>query len=114
MNGIDICRPGSNGEATHLFHDERAKVVAAGVEALHSAGLAEKTPLIAGCGAGSTKETLALCKEAKEAGATAAMVISPGYFAAALDREALTAFFTEVAEKSPLPVFLYNCACLGA
>lgn len=62
--------------------------------------------MIVGTGTGSAKESLALTRDAKEAGADYCMIISPGYFAFALgkNREALKDFFVEVIEKSALPV----------
>ena len=80
-------------------------------EALDDAG-SQNMPIIAGTGAGSTRETIQLCKEAAEAGADYVIVIgTPGYFASVLatNRKALKAFFTEVAENSPIPVIVYNC-----
>ena len=62
-----------------------------------------------GTGAGSTRETIELSREAAEAGADFVIVITSGYFSGALDRKALKTFFVDVAEKSPLPVILYNC-----
>jgi L-threo-3-deoxy-hexylosonate aldolase len=71
-------------------------------------------PIVVGAGGGSTRETILLCEEAAAAGADAVIVITPGYFAGVLanNRRALKEFYTEVAEKSPVPVMLYNCACL--
>lgn len=67
-------------------------------------------PLLVGTGAGSAKETIKLCKEAKEAGADAAIVIHPGYFAFAMgkQRQAVKDYFISVLDKSPLPVMIYN------
>ena len=36
------------------------------------------------------------------------MVITPGYFAGALHKEALETFFVDVAEASPIPVRLHS------
>ena len=48
---------------------------------------------------------------AAEAGADYVIVICSGYFAGALagNRKALKAFWSEVSEKSPIPVIIYNC-----
>ena len=99
------------GEAHHVSHDERAELIKAARDALDEAGLND-VPLIAGTGAGSTRETLFLCNQAAQYGADATIVIASGYFAGVLanNRAALKAFWTEVAEKSPLPVIIYNCA----
>lgn len=98
------------GEAIHLTHEERIILIQTARKALDAASLPD-VPIIAGTGTGSTRETIVLCNEAAGAGADAVIVITSGYFAGALapDRNALKAFFAEVAEKSPLPVIIYNC-----
>ena len=96
------------GEAHHLTHSERKVLIEAARKALDEAGYTD-VPIIAGTGVGSTRETIELCHEAAEAGADYAIVIASGYFAGAFSRPALKAFFTEVAEKSPIPVIVYNC-----
>lgn len=98
------------GEAIHLSHAERTTLIKTARRALDEAGYTD-VPIIAGTGAGSTRETIELSHEAAEAGADYAIVIASGYFAGALNPKALKAFFTEVAEKSPIPVIIYNCEC---
>ena len=108
--GVYPLLAGSMGEAIHLSHDERQVLIKAARRALDKEGL-KNVPVIAGTGAGSTRETLLLCREAADAGADYVIVIMSGYFAGALanDRKALKAFFVEVSGKSPLPVIIYNC-----
>jgi L-threo-3-deoxy-hexylosonate aldolase len=102
--GVGIVCLGSMGEAVQLTHSERNEVVEAARQALDSDDKLAKIPLIVGTGASSTKETIQLTKEAAERGADFAMVITPGYFAGALNKEALKSFFVDVAEASPIPV----------
>lgn len=99
---------GSMGEALHLTHSERIEIIQAARAALDEAGLTQ-TPIIAGTGTGSTRETVELTKEAAAAGADYAIVIASGYFAGALTKKALKAFWAEVSEKSPIPILIYNC-----
>ena len=108
--GIKPLLAGSMGEGLHLSHSERIDLIRAAREALDDAGFTG-VPVIIGTGAGSTRETIQLSKEAAEAGADYVIVITPGYFAGVLagNKKALKAFFTEVAEKSPVPVIVYNC-----
>lgn len=107
--GVGPVVAGSMGEAPHLSHAERIRLIQAGRRALDSAGLLD-VPLIAGTGAASTRETIELTNEAAQAGADYALVIASGYFAGALagNKAALKAFWSEVAEKSPIPVMIYN------
>jgi len=105
--GVGIVCLGSMGEAVQLTHEERNQVVEAARQALDSDEKLSKVPLIVGTGASSTKETIQLTREAAERGADFAMVITPGYFAGALNnKEALKTFFVDVAEASPIPVRL--------
>ena len=105
------------GEAHHLSHPERTTLIHSARRALDEAGFND-VPIIAGAGAGSTRETVELCKEASAAGADAVIVIISGYFAGALvgngNGKALKAFWSEVAEKSPVPVVIYNCELFGS
>lgn len=102
---------GSAGEAPHLTREERAALIKTAREALNTSGL-ESVPIVAGVGSFSTKETIKLAHDAEEAGADHAMVLPPSYYAGQLSgaagRKALTGFFVDVAEASPLPVVLYN------
>lgn len=107
--GVGPVIAGSMGEAIHLSRAERVALIQTARKTLDNAGL-HNTPVIAGTGAGSTRETLELTKEAAAAGADYVLVIASGYFAGALagDREALKTFWVEVSEKSPVPVMIYN------
>ncbi|KAM5535171.1 hypothetical protein V8D89_011107 [Ganoderma adspersum] len=107
--GVKPLLGGTMGEAHHLSHDERATLIKVTRKALDDAGYTD-VPIIAGTGAGSTRETIQLSKEAAAAGADYAIVIASGYFAGALanNRKALKAFWSEVSEKSPIPVIIYN------
>ena len=108
--GVPPLLAGTTGEGLHLAHGERASLVREARIALDTSGFFD-VPIIVGTGGGSTRETVILCEEAAAAGADAVIVITPGYFAGVLanDRRALKAFFVEVAEKSALPVLIYNC-----
>ena len=110
--GVRPLLAGTTGEGIHLAPGERTRIVHAARKALDAAGFLD-VPIIAGAGGGSTRETVALCKEVAAAGADAAIVITPGYFAGVLanHRPALKEFFAEVADKSPVPIIVYNCGC---
>ncbi|KAJ7046868.1 dihydrodipicolinate synthetase [Mycena alexandri] len=107
--GVGPLIAGSMGEAIHLSHSERILLIRTARKALDTAGF-PIVPLIVGTGAASTRETIELTAEAARAGADYSIVIASGYFAGALagNPAALKAFWTEVAEKSPIPVIIYN------
>jgi hypothetical protein len=98
------------GEAHHLAPSERVALIHAAREALDEASLTQ-VPIIAGTGAGSTRQTIQLTRDAYDAGADYAIIIASGFFAGVLrnDRQALKDFWADVARTSPLPIFIYNC-----
>lgn len=106
--GAGLVTCGSTGEATAMSPKERAQICSEIRTALQKEGL--QTPIIAGTGGGSLRETVSMCKDAQKSGADAVIVISPSYFGANLhsDRQALLNFFHSVADQSPLPVMVYN------
>ncbi|KAI9843773.1 MAG: hypothetical protein M1837_006134 [Sclerophora amabilis] len=104
---VGLVTMGSNGEAVHLDREERRLVTSNTREALDSAGF-EHLPVIAGASEQSLRGTVQLCNEAASAGADYVLVISPSYFRAAMDEDALYEYFTATADNSPLPVVLYN------
>ncbi|KAH7140190.1 hypothetical protein B0J13DRAFT_62349 [Dactylonectria estremocensis] len=98
---------GSNGEAPHLLHSERQQVIATAAAVLKENGVPGAV-IIAGCGAQSTRETIQLCEEAKQAGADYALVLAPSYWTGAMQKPVVFKFFDDVAKASPLPILLYN------
>ncbi|GAM41904.1 dihydrodipicolinate synthase [Talaromyces pinophilus] len=76
---------------------------------LDEAGLTS-TPIVAGVGGLSTRETIDLAKAAAKAGADAGMVILPAYYAASLntDSQQVVQYYIEICEASPIPLLLYN------
>ncbi|KAL7934688.1 hypothetical protein V8C35DRAFT_279836 [Trichoderma chlorosporum] len=99
----------SMGEAVHLTPQERIKLIQTLRNALDSIGL-QKTPIVAGVGGNSTRETIQLARDAAAAGADFALVITPGYWAGYLrgNPVAVKRFFIDVAAGSPIPVVIYN------
>ena len=105
---------GSNGEAVHLDAAERLLVTRTTRAALDEAGFTSM-PLIVGCGAQSTRETVKLCLQAKAAGGTHVLILPPAYYGSLLSRRLILEHFRTVADRSPLPVLVYNfpAACGG-
>lgn len=98
---------GSNGEAVHLSHTERKFVTASTREALDESGF-PNMPIIVGCGSQSIRETIELCREAKASGGDYAMILPPSYYGALYTPDSQFEFFTKIADKSPLPILIYN------
>jgi L-threo-3-deoxy-hexylosonate aldolase len=104
---VGIVVMGSNGEAVHLSHQERIDVVKATREVLDENDF-KKVPVIAGCTAQSTRESIQMCKDAAAAGASAALILAPCYFKPAMSEEVIYQFFAEIADKSPIGILMYN------
>jgi 4-hydroxy-2-oxoglutarate aldolase len=64
--------------------------------------------MIAGCGRESTRQTITLSHRAADAGADAALVVTPHYYGGQMTPDALTHHFYAVAERSPIPIVIYN------
>jgi dihydrodipicolinate synthase/N-acetylneuraminate lyase len=94
---------GSTGEAVMLSDEERRDVLRAAREAA-----APHKVLIAGTGLESAVETLKLTEYAAELGYDAAMVRTPHYYKMAMTSAAMLAFYRTVADRSPLPIVIYN------
>ena len=94
---------GSNGEYVYLSAEEKRKFVAKVVELTP-----EHMQVIAGTGCESTKETIDLTRDCADIGAHAALVVSPHYYSGRMNESALQAYFTTVADNSPIPILLYN------
>ncbi len=94
---------GSNGEAVYLSDREKVGVLETARRAIPSDRL-----MVAGTGCESTRQTIALSRQAAEAGADAVLVLTPHYYRGQMTAEALTQHFQSVADASPIPVLLYN------
>ena len=94
---------GSTGESIMLSDDERREVLKVAREAA-----APNKVLIAGTGIESASETLRLTEYAAELGYDAALVRTPHFYKKAMQPANLLAFYRTVADRSPLPVLIYN------
>ncbi|KIW23629.1 uncharacterized protein PV07_11815 [Cladophialophora immunda] len=98
---------GSNGEAVHLTREERSLVISTVRKALDESG-ATHLPIVVGCGAQSVRETVLFCQDALAAGGDYALVLPPSYYKTSYTPEALSRYFLDVADVSPLPIVIYN------
>jgi 4-hydroxy-2-oxoglutarate aldolase len=94
---------GSTGESIMLSDQERREVLKTAREA---AG-ANKV-LIAGTGIESASETLRLTEYAAALGYDVALVRTPHFYRTQMKPANLLAFYRTVADRSPLPVMIYN------
>lgn len=94
---------GSTGEALMLSDQEKRDVLKVAREAA-----APNKVLVAGTGIESAIETLRLTEYAAELGYDVAMVRTPHYYKKQMLSANQLAFYRTVADRSPLPVIIYN------
>ena len=94
---------GSTGEAILLSDEERRQVF----KTVRDAAGANKV-LISGTGVESAVETLRLTEYAAELGYDVALVRTPHYYKKQMQPANMLAFYRTVADRSPLPVMIYN------
>ena len=98
-HGLVPC--GTTGESPTLTHAEHNRVVDLCVEAAGG-----RVPVLAGTGSNSTQEAIALTKHAKEAGADAALVVTPYYNKPS--QAGLYKHYKAIHDAVEIPVIIYN------
>ena len=96
-----IVAMGTTGESATLDFDEHCSVVRFVVEKVNG-----RIPVIAGTGANSTSEAIALTECAKKAGADACLLVTPYYNKPT--QEGLYLHYKKIAETVDIPQILYN------
>lgn len=98
-SGIVPC--GTTGESPTLSHEEHDRVIEITVDVVKG-----RVPVIAGTGSNSTSEAIRLTRHAEEAGADAALVVTPYYNKPT--QKGLYLHFKAVADSVKIPIILYN------
>ena len=100
--GIDGLVPcGTTGESATLTHQEHEEVIRICIDQVK-----KRVPVIAGAGSNNTAEAIRLTKFAKEAGADAALHITPYYNKPT--QQGLYAHFKAINDAVDLPLIVYN------
>jgi len=92
---------GTTGESPTLSHDEHRRVVEIAVEVSNG-----RVPVIAGAGSNSTAEAIELTRHAKQAGADAALIVTPYYNKPT--QEGMYLHYMAIANAVDLPIIIYN------
>ena len=92
---------GTTGESPTLSHKEHERVVEIAIEVAKG-----RVPVIAGAGSNSTEEAISLTRHAKEAGADAALIVTPYYNKPT--QEGMYLHFKAIADAVDLPIIIYN------
>ncbi|PYT08585.1 MAG: 4-hydroxy-tetrahydrodipicolinate synthase [Acidobacteria bacterium] len=99
VSGLVPC--GTTGESATMTEQERARVISLTVEVA-----AGRVPVIAGTGSNDTARTVRETRRAQEAGADAALVVTPYYNKPT--PTGLEKHYRTVADEGSLPVVVYN------
>ena len=94
---------GSTGEAVFLSDKESEKLVAVAISAASS-----RKKTIVGTSRESTRMTIAFTNRVAGLGADAALVKPPHYYKSRMSQAALKEYYLGVADKSKIPVLIYN------
>ena len=94
---------GSNGEAPQLEEHEADLAIKTVRDAMP-----KDRPLLAGTGRESTAATIAATERAAGLGVDAVMVRTPSFYKGQMTTDAFVRHYTQIADRSPVPVFLYN------
>jgi len=105
VSGVVPC--GTTGEFVNLTIDEKKRVIDIVVDQVNG-----KVKVVAGTGASGTDQALEMTKYAKDAGADAALIVTPFYLKPT-DR-GIYEHFDTIASQVDLPIILYNIPqCTG-
>ncbi len=98
-HGLVPC--GTTGESPTLSHAEHMRVTEVCIDVA-----AGRVPVIAGTGSNSTEEAISLTRHAKEAGANAALIVTPYYNKPT--QEGLFRHFKAIHDAVDIPIIIYN------
>jgi 4-hydroxy-tetrahydrodipicolinate synthase len=105
VHGVVPC--GTTGEFVNLTIEERKRVIDVVIDEVN-----DRVPVVAGTGASGTDQAVEMTRYAKDAGADAALIVTPFYLKPK-DRGIYEHYFT-IASEVELPIILYNIPqCTG-
>jgi 4-hydroxy-tetrahydrodipicolinate synthase len=92
---------GTTGEASTLTTEEQSDVISSVVKQV-----AKRIPVIAGTGTNSTRHTIELTRNAKQAGVDGVLIVTPYYNKPT--QQGLFEHYQQIAETVAIPIILYN------
>lgn len=92
---------GTTGEASTLDYEEHYRVIEITVKVVN-----KRVPVVAGTGSNSTEEAIMIARKAEQLGADGSLSVTPYYNKPT--QEGLYRHFKEIADKTGLPMILYN------
>lgn len=100
---------GSNGEFCSLTDEESVRIVE-----VYQKHKGPGKVLMVGVARESAKATIEFIKKIADKGVEFATVLPPHYFVNFMTEEALVKYYTLIADKSPVPIMLYNAPKFAA
>ena len=94
---------GSNGEFKSLTDEESLRVVD-----VYQKCKGKDKVLMAGVARESAKATIEFTKKVADLGVEFATILPPSYFVNVMTEDVLVKYYTYVADRSPIPIILYN------
>lgn len=98
---------GTTAEAVLLSASEKQDLTRVARKAALDLGF-PSFPLVAGISGHSTRESISLAKDAKDAGADFGLLLPPSFWSKAITKDVILGYYREVADSSPIPVVIYN------
>jgi len=98
-DSIIVC--GTTGEAATMSDEEKKETIKFTVDVVN-----KRIPVIAGTGGNNTKKVIEMTKYVENAGADAALIVTPYYNKTT--QEGLIKHYQEIAKSVNLPIILYN------
>ncbi len=98
-NGLVPC--GTTGESPTLSHDEHKKIIEETIKITD-----KRVPVIAGTGSNNTLEAIEYTKHAEDAGADAALIVTPYYNKPT--QLGLYKHYKAISENTSIPIIIYN------
>lgn len=92
---------GTLGESSTLTESEKNQLVAFSLETVSG-----RAPVVVNIAEGSTRNAVAMAKQAEKLGANGLMVLPPMRYKS--DHRETVAWFREIADATPLPIMIYN------
>lgn len=99
VDSIVVC--GTTGEAATMSDDEKSSVISCAVDFV-----ADRVPVIAGCGSNDTSKAISNAKLAESLGVDGLLIVTPYYNKCT--QSGLISHYSKIAENVSIPIILYN------
>ena len=99
VDSIIVC--GTTGEAATMSDDEKSSVIRCAVDFV-----ADRVPVIAGCGSNNTNKAISNAKLAESLGVDGLLIVTPYYNKCT--QSGLISHYSKIAESVSIPIILYN------